>query len=203
MMMRKADFIRKTGETEIRGELILEGSGRNEIDIPVGFFKHMLESFSRHGRFDLKLSGKGDLHVDQHHFIEDTGLVLGMLFSKALGERKGINRTGFFVFPMDEAMALAAVDLGGRPYLQMDISLQRRFCGDFDTDILPDFFQAFADRCRANLVVRVPYGRSGHHKLEAAFKALGKAMRQACSLDIREVHDIPSAKGVIDYDWSD
>lgn len=202
-MSRKAEIERTTNETEIRGELVLEGRGRSEINIPVGFFKHMLESFVRHGRFDLTLNGKGDLHVDQHHFIEDAGLVLGMLFSKALGDRKGINRTGFFVFPMDEAMALTAVDLGGRPYLQLDLTLKRRFCGDFDTDVLPDFFQALADRSRANLVVRVPYGRSDHHKLEAAFKALGKALRQACSLDIRDVEDMPSAKGVIDYDWSD
>jgi imidazoleglycerol-phosphate dehydratase len=128
---------------------------------------------------------------------------LGMLFTRALGERSGINRTGFFVFPMDEAMALAAVDLGGRPYLQYDITFNRRFCGDFDTDVLPDFLQALADRSRANVVVRVPCGRSDHHKLEAAFKALGKAMRQACSLDKRDIEDIPSAKGVIDYDWPD
>jgi imidazoleglycerol-phosphate dehydratase len=202
-MIRKAEVNRQTGETEIRGILVLEGSGRSEIDIPVGFFQHMLESFTRHGCFDLKLKGKGDLHVDQHHFIEDIGLVLGMLFSRALGERKGINRTGFFVFPMDEAMALAAVDLGGRPYLQLDLTLKRRFCGDFDTDLLPEFFQALAVRSCANLVVRVPCGHSDHHKLEAAFKALGKSMRQACSLDIREKDDIPSVKGVIDYDWSD
>lgn len=202
-MTRKAELERRTAETDIQGRLVLEGKGQVRIDIPVGFFSHMLESFARHGRFDLTLKGHGDLNVDQHHFIEDAGLVLGGLFSRALGDRKGINRTGFFVFPMDEALALAAVDLGGRPCLQYGISFKRRFCGDFDTDVLPDFFHALAVHSRSNLVVKAPCGRSDHHKMEAAFKALGKAMRQACSMDIREVEDIPSAKGVIDYDWTD
>ena len=201
--MRKSRTSRSTAETDIRGSLVLEGSGQTEIDIPIGFFGHMLKAFFRHGRFDVNLTAKGDLHVDQHHLMEDTGLVLGRLFSQALGDRIGINRAGFFVFPMDEALALAAVDLGGRSFLQCDIPLRRRYCGDLDTDVLPDFFQALADNCRSNIVIRVPQGRSDHHKLEAAFKALGKAMRQACSKDIREVEDIPSAKGVIDHDWTD
>jgi imidazoleglycerol-phosphate dehydratase len=199
--MREARFERRTKETKITARVKLEGSGRARISTPVPFFSHMLESFARHGLFDLGLTARGDTRVDQHHLIEDCGLVLGRVFSLALGDRSGINRAGFFVYPMDEALAVVAVDLGGRPYLQLETEFKRRFCGTLDTDLLEDFFQAFSVHLGANVVVRLPFGRSDHHKVEAAFKGLGRAMRAACSLDVREASGPPSAKGVIDHDW--
>jgi len=199
-MKRTAQWERKTKETSISGSLSLDGKGECSIETPVGFFTHMLESFARHGRFDLSFKAEGDLEVDQHHLVEDCGLVLGKLFSMVLGDRRGINRAGFFVYPMDEALAVVAVDFGGRPYLQYDAAFSRRFCGDLDSDLLHDFFQAFSSQAKANVVVRMPYGRSDHHKMEAVFKALGKALRMACSKDRREIEDIPSTKGVIDDD---
>jgi imidazoleglycerol-phosphate dehydratase len=199
--MREARFARKSKETSISARLGLEGTGRARIATTVPFFDHMLESFARHGLFDLSLRARADTAVDQHHLLEDCGLVLGRAFNLALGDRVGINRTGFFVFPMDEALAVVAVDLGGRPYLQFEAEFRRRFCGDLDTDLLEDFFRAFSVQIGANVVIRLPFGRSDHHKIEAAFKALGKAMRVACSLDIREGAGLPSAKGVIDRDW--
>jgi len=200
-MSRKARCARKTKETEITAILDLDGKGRSDIRTPVGFFNHMIESFARHGLFDLNLDARGDLHVDQHHLLEDCGIVLGQAFRKALGEARGINRTGFFVFPMDDALAIAAVDISGRPFLRFKVGFKRRFCGEMDTDVLEDFFYAFSIHLGANLVIRVPEGRSDHHKAEAVFKALGKALRMACSKDSRDIEDIPSLKGVIDNDW--
>lgn len=201
-MTRKAEFVRKTNETSISASLLVEGTGQHQISTPIGFFTHLLQSFAFHGKFDLTLSATGDLQVDQHHLVEDCGLVLGKAFQLALGEARGINRAGFFVMPMDEALAIVAVDLSGRPVLQYQASFRRRFCGDLDTDVLPDFFQALATGLMANVVVRLPHGRSDHHKAEAAFKALGRALRLACSLDPREAEAmaemLPSLKGVID-----
>lgn len=201
-MARKAEFSRKTVETNIKASLVIEGSGQHQISTPIGFFTHLLQSFAFHGKFDLTISATGDIQVDQHHLVEDCGLVLGKVFQLALGEAKGINRAGFFVMPMDEALAIVAVDLSGRPFLQYEAKFKRRFCGDFDTDVLPDFFQALATGLMGNIVVRMPEGRSDHHRAEAAFKALGRALRLACSLDPREVEAIaelpPSLKGVID-----
>lgn len=199
-MSRSARCNRTTKETEIQVYLKLEGKGKATIKTPVGFFNHMLESFSKHGLFDLNVKAQGDLQVDQHHLIEDCGIVLGQAFSKALGDRKGINRAGYFVFPMDEALSLAAVDIGGRPFLQYEGSFKRRFCGAMDIDLVEDFFQAFAANLKANIAIRILSGRSDHHKMEAMFKAFGKAMRMACSLDSREEEAIPSIKGVIDDD---
>jgi imidazoleglycerol-phosphate dehydratase len=199
-MKRSASWERKTQETWIKGSLDLDGKGVSSIDTPVGLFTHMLESFSKHGRFDLSLKAAGDLEVDQHHLIEDVGLVLGRLFSLALSDKRGINRAGFFVYPMDEALAVVAIDFGGRPYLQYDATFRRRFCGELDSDLLHDFFQAFSAQAQANVVVRMPYGRSDHHKIEAIFKAFGKALRMACSRDRLEIEDIPSTKGAIDDD---
>jgi imidazoleglycerol-phosphate dehydratase len=199
-MKRTAQWERKTRETHIKGALSLDGKGGCTIQTPIGFFTHMLESFAKHGRFDLSLKADGDLNVDQHHLIEDCGLVLGKLFSTALGDKRGINRAGFFVYPMDEALAVVAVDFGGRPYLQYEVTFQRRFCGDLDSDLLHDFFQAFSSQSQANVVVRMPYGRSDHHKIESAFKAFGKALCMACSKDPRGIADIPSTKGVLDDD---
>lgn len=201
-MARKAEFSRKTVETNIKASLVIEGSGQHQISTPIGFFTHLLQSFAFHGKFDLSISATGDIQVDQHHLVEDCGLVLGKVFQLALGEAKGINRAGFFVMPMDEALAIVAVDLSGRPFLQYEAKFKRRFCGDFDTDVLPDFFQALATGIMGNIVVRMPEGQSDHHRAEAAFKALGRALRLACSLDPREVEAIaelpPSLKGVID-----
>jgi len=201
-MARKAELHRITAETDIRASLIIEGSGHSRIITPIGFFSHLLQSFAFHGKFDLDLVANGDINVDQHHLVEDCGLVLGQLFNQALGEAKGINRAGYFVMPMDEALAIVAVDLSGRPYLQYKARFRRRYCGELDTDVVPDFFQALASGLRANLVVQIQAGRSDHHRAEAAFKALGRALRLACSLDPREVEVLaelpPSLKGVID-----
>ena len=196
-MDRTAKIKRKTRETDISAVLNLDGSGKYEINTPVGFFNHMLESFAKHGLFDLRLKAKGDTYVDQHHLIEDCGIVLGGVFEKALGDKMGINRAGYFVHPMDEALAVVAVDLGGRPFLQYDVAFSRQFCGEFDTDLLEDFFQAFSINLRANVVVRMAFGRSDHHKMEAIFKALGKSMRMACSRNARDAKNIPSTKEVI------
>lgn len=199
-MIRKAYYQRLTKETEITASVRLEGKGDYEIQTPIGFLNHMLETLARHGLFDIRLKAHGDLHVDQHHLVEDCGLVLGKVIDKALGNRKGINRAGYFVYPMDEALAVVAVDLGGRPYLQYKVSFQRQFCGGMNTDLLEDFFCAFSTNLKANIAVHMPYGRSDHHKMESVFKALGRAMRMACSKDPRDKQNIPSTKGVIDHD---
>jgi len=199
-MSRSAAWERNTLETKISGSLNLDGKGSSAVATPLGFLNHMLESFAKHGRFDLSLNAEGDISIDQHHLVEDCGLVLGKLFACAVGEKKGINRAGFFIYPMDEALAVVAVDLCGRPFLQYDASFRRRFCGDLDTDLLHDFFQAFSSQLQANVVVRMAFGRSDHHKIEAIFKAFGKAMRMACSKDKRDIADIPSTKGMIDDD---
>lgn len=198
--MRKVKVERETKETKIKIELNLDGTGQYDVKIPIGFFAHMLESFAKHGLFDLNIEAKGDFKVDQHHTIEDIGIVLGQAFKKALGNKKGINRAGYFVYPMDEALAVVAIDIGGRPCLQYDAEFKERFCGDFDTDVLEDFFYGFSIGLGANVAVRMPYGRSDHHKIEAIFKALGKAMKMACSLDKRAIENIPSTKGIIEDD---
>ena len=198
--MRKAKIERKTKETEIIVDLKIEGKGRYDIKNPIGFLTHSFENFAKHGLFDIKMKAKGDLEVDQHHLVEDCGIVLGQAFKKALGNKKGINRAGYFVYPMDEALAVVAVDISGRPYLQFDAKFKRRFCGDLDTDLLEDFFQGFAIGLEANVVVRMPFGRSDHHRIEAIFKAFGKAMKMACSKDKRAKEEIPSTKGKIGND---
>ena len=196
-MSRQAKIHRQTSETDIMAQLKIEGRGKYEIKTPIGFFNHMLESFTKHGLFDLKLSGQGDLQVDQHHLLEDCGIVLGQCFKNALANKRGINRAGYFVYPMDEALAVVAVDISGRPFLQYEAAFEHRFCGDMDSDLLEDFFQALSVHMAANLVIRMPYGRSDHHKMEAVFKALGKALKMACSLDPRAIAEIPSTKGEI------
>ena len=194
--MRKVQLERNTKETQITIELNLDGKGRYEIVTPIPMFTHMLESFARFGAFDLKMAVAGDIEVDQHHTIEDCGIALGQAFDKALGDRKGINRAGFFALPMDEALAIIAVDIGGRPYLQYDLNFKRQMCGGLDTDCLEDLFQGFASALKANVAIRVSTGRSDHHKIEAVFKAFGKAMRMATSKDPRMKECIPSVKGV-------
>jgi len=194
--MRKTYLSRKTNETEINIELNIDGSGKYEVKSPTGFLTHMLETFSKFGNFDLKINIKGDLEVDQHHTIEDCGIVLGKAFKLALGNKIGINRSGYFIFPMDESLATIAIDIGGRPYLRYKAEFRRRFCGDLDTDLIEDFFQAFAVNLEANIAIKAT-GKSDHHKIEAIFKAFGKAMKMACSVDFKQKNSILSTKGII------
>jgi len=198
--MRESRIERNTNETQISIDLNIDGNGEYQIETPIGFFNHMLESFTKHGLFNIKMKADGDLHVDQHHLVEDCGIVLGQSFKKALGNKKGINRAGYFTYPMDEALAVVAIDIGGRPFLQYDAEFKRRFCGELDTDLLEDFFLGFAINLGANVVIRMPYGRSDHHKIEAIFKAFAKAMKMACSTDPRAIKNIPSTKGIIEDD---
>lgn len=197
MKARAAHLHRKTAETDIRARLNLDGRGRYQVSTGIRFFDHMLELFTRHGGFDLELVAKGDLDVDQHHTVEDVGLVLGELTRQALGEKKGINRAGYFVMPMDETLALASIDLSGRPYLVMKAPIRARRVGDLQTELLEDFFQAFASSARANVHLKVAYGRSSHHEVEALFKAFARALRYACSRDARLKEMLPSTKGLL------
>ncbi len=205
-MTRQAKIKRETRETQIKARLKLEGSGEASLKTPIAFLSHLLETFAFHGRFDLELTATGDLAVDQHHLVEDCGFVLGQLLRKAAGKAKGINRAGFFVVPMDDALALVAVDLSGRASLQYELKTKRRFCGSLDTDLMEEFFRALSRGLMANVVVKVMAGRNDHHKLEAVFKALGRALRYALSSDPREgeiIRDsLPSLKGVLDL-WSE
>ena len=195
--MRSASIERHTKETQIRGRLAIEGRGRYEISTGIRFFDHMLELFTKHGGFDLKLKATGDLDVDQHHTVEDVGIVLGQLFSKALGDRRGINRAGYFVLPMDETLAVVALDLGGRPALVYKDLVRVRLVGDLQTELVEDFFGGFANHAGANLHAKVLYGRSNHHKIEAIFKCFARAMKYACSTDKRQRDQLPSTKGLL------
>ena len=195
--MRSANVKRRTKETQIEGRLRIEGRGRYNISTGVRFLDHMLELFARHGGFDLDLKAAGDLDVDQHHTVEDTGLVLGQLFSKALGDRRGINRAGYFVMPMDETLAVVAVDLGGRPSLVYKDLVKTRLVGDLQAELVEDFFGGFVTQAGANVHVKVLYGRSSHHKLEAVFKCFARALKYACSKDRRLAGQLPSTKGLL------
>jgi len=195
--VRTARVERITEETQIRGRLKIEGSGRYRISTGIRFLDHMLELFTRHGGFDLSLEAQGDLDVDQHHTVEDAGIVLGQLFDQALGDRRGINRAGYFVMPMDETLAVAAVDLGGRPYLVYRDAVRARLIGDLQAELVEDFFQGFVTHARANVHVRVLYGRSSHHQIEAVFKCFARALAYACSRDKRLRRQLPSTKGLL------
>jgi imidazoleglycerol-phosphate dehydratase len=195
--MRNASIRRHTKETRISGELRIEGRGAYAVSTGIRFLDHMLELFAKHGAFDLKLRAEGDLDVDQHHTVEDAGIVLGQLFAKALGDRKGINRAGYFVLPMDETLAVAAVDLGGRPALVYKDLVRVRLVGDLQAELLEDFFGGFVAHAGANLHLKVMYGRSSHHKVEAVFKCFARAMRYACSRDARLKGQLPSTKGLL------
>jgi imidazoleglycerol-phosphate dehydratase len=195
--MRSATVRRDTRETRISGALKIEGRGQYEISTGIRFLDHMLELFARHGGFDLTLRADGDLDVDQHHTVEDVGIVLGQLFSKALGGRKGINRAGYFVMPMDETLAVVALDLGGRPALVYRDLVKVRLVGDLQAELVEDFFSGFVNHAGANLHARVLYGRSSHHKIEAVFKCFARAMKYACSKDARLKDQLPSTKGLL------
>jgi imidazoleglycerol-phosphate dehydratase len=197
MKKRSAAFDRRTTETQVRGRLTIDGQGRYEIGTGIRFFDHMLELFTRHGGFDLTLRAQGDLDVDQHHTVEDVGIVLGQAVLKALGDRKGINRAGYFVMPMDETLAVAAVDLSGRPHSVIDLKLRVRRVGDLQSELIHDFFDGFAAGARANVHARVLYGRSSHHHVEAVFKAFARALRVACARDARLAAMLPSTKGLL------
>ncbi len=195
--MRESTVERNTKETQIKGSLRLEGTGAYEISTGVRFLDHMLELFTKHGAFDMQITATGDLDVDQHHTVEDTGIVLGNLFAKALGDRRGINRAGYFVQPMDESLAVVAVDLGGRPALVFDSQVNVIHVGDLQAELLEDFFGGFTHHAGANLHAKVLYGRSNHHKIEAIFKCFARAMRYACSTDERLKDQLPSTKGLL------
>ena len=195
--MRASSVERNTKETQITGTLALDGTGQYQISTGIGFFDHMLELFAKHGAFDLTLQARGDLHVDQHHTVEDVGIVLGQLFSQALGDRRGINRAGYFVLPMDESLAVVAVDLGGRPALVFQSSVTVVHVGALQLELLEDFFDGFTHHAGANLHAKVLYGRSNHHKIEAIFKCWARAMRYACSTDERLKDQLPSTKGLL------
>jgi imidazoleglycerol-phosphate dehydratase len=197
MKARTASLHRKTTETDIRIRLNLDGQGKYSVSTGIRFLDHMLELFARHGGFDLDLQARGDLDVDQHHTVEDVGIAMGESLLKALGTKKGINRAGYFVMPMDETLALASVDLGGRPYLVLKAPIRARLVGDLQSELLEDFFQGFATSAKANVHLKIFYGRSSHHAIEALFKALARALRYACSRDSRLKDQLPSTKGLL------
>ena len=195
--MRRGVVDRRTRETSIRVRLALDGRGRYDIATGIRFLDHMLELVSRHGGFDLQIDARGDLDVDQHHTVEDLGIAIGEAVSKALGTRRGINRAGYFVMPMDETLGVAAIDLGGRAHAVVDVRLKVRHVGDLQAELITDFFEGFAQGARANVHLKVLYGRSSHHQVEALFKAFARALRFACSKDLRLGRTLPSTKGLL------
>jgi imidazoleglycerol-phosphate dehydratase len=195
--MRKASIERNTKETQIRLKLAIEGKGRYTISTGIRFFDHMLELFAHHGGFDLELKANGDLDVDQHHTVEDVGIALGQAFAKALGDKRGILRAGYFVMPMDETLGLAAVDFSGRSAISVHTKVRVRLVGDLQSELVTDFFDGFARGANANVHARVFYGRSNHHKIEALFKAFARAVRAACWLDPQMKALLPSTKGLL------
>ena len=196
-MARTATIRRNTKETQIVLRLNLDGRGKSEISTGIPFFDHMLDLVTRHGGFDLRLKAAGDLEVDQHHTVEDVGIALGEAVTSALGNKRGINRAGYFLMPMDETMGMAAVDFCGRTAAVVDTKVRTRLVGDLQAELVDDFFEGFARGARANVHVRVLYGRSSHHKIEALFKAFARALRAACWRDQRMVRLLPSTKGVL------
>ena len=195
-MGRNAKLTRTTAETDIELSIELDGSGKAEIDTGIGFFDHMLTSFAKHGLFDLKVKVQGDLSVDCHHTIEDTGIVLGAAIKKALGDKKSIKRFGNFMLPMDETLVLCAIDLSGRPYLVFDATFNQERVGYFDTEMVKEFFYAVSYSAGMNLHIKEMYGENTHHVIEAAFKAFARALDEATMLDSR-VTGLPSTKGAL------
>ena len=188
---------RNTTETQIRARLVLDGKGRYKVRTGIRFLDHMLELVAKHGGFDLELEARGDLDVDQHHTVEDAGIVLGECLRQALGDKRGINRAGYFVMPLDETLAVAAVDLSGRPYLVMTARFPQPVVGDLHTELVEDFFQGFATHAMANVHLKLLYGRSTHHGVEALFKTFARALKMAVSLDSRLKKELPSTKGLL------
>jgi len=196
--LRRARIDRRTTETQIRLSIDLDGRGRYDIRTGIRFLDHMLELVARHGGFDLSIAATGDLDVDQHHTVEDVGIALGEAVAAALGDKRGINRAGYFLMPMDETLAVAAIDLSGRPFSVVDLSKVRAGrVGDLQTELVQDFFEGFANAVRANVHLKVLYGRSSHHQIEATFKAFARALRVACAKDRRLARMLPSTKGLL------
>ncbi|MGI6508073.1 MAG: imidazoleglycerol-phosphate dehydratase HisB [Saccharofermentanales bacterium] len=193
--MRKADISRKTGETDITIILNLDGTGKSDIDTGIGFLNHMLDSFARHGRFDLSVKATGDLEVDDHHTTEDVGIVLGEAFAQSLADKRGIRRFGSAMIPMDEALSMVALDFSGREYTVFDATFNSEKVGSFDTELVEEFFRGFARGSKCTLHVRLLDGKNSHHSIESIFKAFAKAVQTAVSPD--GFDDIPSTKGVL------
>ena len=196
-MPRTATIRRKTAETDIRLRLVLDGRGKSSVSTGIHFFNHMLQLLALHGAFDLRIVAHGDLHVDQHHTVEDTGIALGQAVEKALGSKKGILRAGYFLMPMDDTLAAAAIDLSGRPRCVVQARIRAQRVGDFTAELLEDFFQGFAQAARANVHLRCLYGRSSHHQIEALFKAFARALRFAVSRDLQLRGVLPSTKELL------
>ena len=196
MENRTAEIARKTRETDITVSISIDGTGKSEISTGIGFFDHMLEGFARHGLFDLKVKAVGDLHVDCHHTIEDTGIVLGQAIAQAIGDKKGIKRYGSSILPMDETLVMSAVDLCGRPYFVMDADFTAPMVGDFDTQMVREFFYAISYSAAMNLHLRVITGGNDHHKIEALFKSFAKSLDEATTIDSR-ITDVLSTKGAL------
>jgi imidazoleglycerol-phosphate dehydratase len=196
-MPRKSSLQRKTKETDIKIELNIDGKGKTVVVTPIPFLNHLLDNFAKHGLFDLKLEAKGDIEIDQHHTVEDIGICLGQAFKNALGDKKGINRAGYYVFPLDEALSVAVVDISGRAFLNFDCKFKKDKIGDLEADLIKEFFWGFARHLAATIHFRVLYGENEHHKAESIFKAFGKAMRTACSKEKRILKELPSTKGLI------
>lgn len=196
-MKRTSRIKRITNETNVDISLTIDGIGNRKIETPVGFLNHMLDLFSKQGLFNLVIKAKGDLYIDEHHTVEDVGIVLGQSFAKAIGDKKGIQRYGFFILPMDEVLATVAVDFAGRYGFNLKCEFGRDKVGDLSTELIYDFWDAFAQNAKANLFIKVENGRNDHHKIEAIFKAVARAIRMACEIDKRTSLQIPSTKGVL------
>ena len=194
---RTASIERNTTETQIRAKLTLDGTGRYKISTGIRFLDHMLELFAKHGGFDLELKATGDLDIDQHHTVEDVGIVLGECLKEAVGDKRGVNRAGYFIMPLDEALAVAAVDLSGRPYLGFDARFRRQVVGDLQTELVEDFFGGVANHARANVHLKLLSARSTHHGVEAIFKTFARAVKMAVSRDARLSKEMPSTKGLL------
>jgi imidazoleglycerol-phosphate dehydratase len=197
MKIRKTSLKRKTKETDIKIELDTDGKGKADISTSILFLDHLLNNFAKHGLFDLKIRARGDIEIDQHHTVEDIGICLGEAFKNALGDKKGINRSGYFVFPLDEALSVVSVDISGRAFLNFDCKFKKEKIGDLDSDLVKEFFWGFVRHLEATLHIRILYGENDHHKAESIFKAFGKAMKTACSKDKRILTELPSTKGLI------
>ena len=195
--MRKAEIIRKTKETEIICELNLDGTGKNHINTSIGFFDHMLELFSCHSLVDLKLTAKGDTHIDLHHTVEDTGYVIAQAINKALSDKKGIKRYGFFYIPMDECLSRCVIDFSGRSELVWKVELGLEKIGEMDTELFHEFFKAFTNEAKCNLHIENFYGKNNHHKIESCFKSFARSIKQAVEIDERIKEIIPSSKGIL------
>lgn len=194
-MNRKSVIKRDTNETKVSIELNIDGVGERKIDTPVGFLNHMLELFAKHGLFDLSIKATGDTYIDEHHTVEDIGIVLGEAFAKALGDKRGIKRYGFFILPMDEVLATVAIDFAGRYSFRFECPFVKEKVGDLSTELIKHFWDAFAQNAKVNLYIKVENGENEHHKIEGLFKATARAIRMACEINQRSKDKIPSTKG--------